>query len=94
MTIKERINQHEAELEAAYAEHEAARTALDAYEMNPSNWKRPDYQERWNELYEAIGTAADKAREIGKKLDEAKKELFATSPAYAPMRNLMASLKK
>ena len=94
MTIKERINQFEAELEVAVEECEAARTALNEYEANPANWKRPDYQERWNELYEAIGIAADKTREIGRKLDEAKKDLYATSPVYAPMRNLMASLKK
>lgn len=94
MTIKERINQFEAELEVADAEYEAARTALDEYEENPANWKRPDYQERWNKLYEAIGIAADKTREIGSKLNEAKKELYATSPIYANMRNLMASIKK
>ena len=94
MTIKERINQYEAELEAADAEYEAARTALDEYEANPANWKRPDYQERWNALYEAIGIAADKTREISHKMDEAKKELFTTSPIYAPMRNLMDSIKK
>lgn len=93
MTNERRIYEEiKAEMEAADAAYEAAREALNEYEMNPANWHQPDYQDCWSALYKAIGDAAAKTREIGARLDAAEKELPEYRAMVAPYEMLLRAI--
>lgn len=92
--IKEEIRGIEAEMCAAMAEYKAAQNAYEEYDQNPANWNAPDFSARRAELSTAISEKAANTREIGTRLDAAKKNLFDHPEYPNPMRDFFAALRK
>lgn len=92
--IKEEIKNIKAELNAAMDEYNEADAALEAYEMDSTAWRTPEYQGIRNALADAKAVAAAKTRKIGEKLDAAKKELYHNPEYICPMRDLIAAYNK